>query len=66
MKRNLDRSKVVIKKRNGTRQGRGFSLGEIKEAGLVPSRAISLGLSVDRRRKSTHTHNIEALKSALG
>lgn len=44
------------------RQGRGFSLGELKEAGLSVKEARRLGLYVDERRRSTHRENVEALR----
>ncbi len=47
------------------RVGRGFSLGEIKESGLDIILLKKLGLSIDRRRRSTHKENIEALKNIL-
>ena len=49
----------------GTRKGRGFSLGELKEAGLTPSMAKKLGIYVDKRRKTVHPWNVEALKEYL-
>jgi|YelNatPaOPRAMG01_1025707.scaffolds.fasta_scaffold24583_2 large subunit ribosomal protein L13e len=44
------------------RKGRGFSLPEIKAAGLTISEAKKLGISVDNRRRSSHNLNIEKLK----
>ncbi len=46
----------------GMRRGRGFSLGELKEAGFTVEEARRLGIYVDRRRRSVHPWNVEALK----
>lgn len=44
------------------REGRGFSLGEIKRAGLTPHEAKRLGIYVDKRRKTLHPINVQTLK----
>jgi large subunit ribosomal protein L13e len=49
----------------GLREGRGFSLGELKEAGLTVDIAKRLGIYVDKRRKSVHPWNIKALKEFI-
>ncbi len=49
----------------GLREGRGFSLGELKAVGLDPKRAMKLGLYVDKRRKTVHEWNVKALKEFL-
>jgi large subunit ribosomal protein L13e len=49
----------------GTRKGRGFSLGELREAGLTAEKARKLGIYVDKKRKSVHEWNISALKEYL-
>lgn len=46
----------------GLREGRGFSLGELKAAGLDVKKAIKLGVYVDKRRKTVHEWNVNALK----
>lgn len=49
------------------REGRGFSLGELKEAGISRKTALGLGIVVDHRRRNLSiegkTTNIERLKS---
>ncbi len=44
------------------RKGRGFSRTEIEQAGLTIPEARRMGLSIDIRRKTTHSENVEALK----
>lgn len=56
---------VKIAGSNRTRKGRGFSLGELKEAGLTVEKARAMGLYVDKRRKSIHKENVELLKRLL-
>ncbi len=47
------------------RAGRGFSLGEIKESGVEINLLKKLGVYIDRRRRSAHKENIEALKNMI-
>jgi len=47
------------------REGRGFSLGEIKALNLTEHEARLLGIYVDTRRKTTHEENIKALREYL-
>lgn len=47
------------------REGRGFSLEEIKLAGLSLHRAKMLEISIDKRRRTTHPKNVETLKEHL-
>jgi large subunit ribosomal protein L13e len=44
------------------REGRGFSLEEIRVVGLNAGEAEILGIPVDLRRKSMHEENVEILK----
>ena len=56
--------KTKILKPNGKqRGGRGFSREELKKAGLHPAEAKRLEIPVDRRRKSAHNQNVEAIKA---
>ena len=45
-----------------TRKGRGFSLNELKEAGVTIDVAKKLGIPVDKRRRSRREENVKALK----
>jgi ribosomal protein L13E len=45
-----------------SRSGRGFSLGELSEAGVEPRLAAKWGAWVDGRRRSTLVENVSALK----
>lgn len=44
------------------RRGRGFSLGEVRAAGLTVANAARLSFPVDRRRRSTHQVNRDAIE----
>ncbi len=59
--RNVSRGLAIPK----VREGRGFSVGELKEAGLSVAKARKLGLYVDLRRRSVHPENVEALKNFI-
>lgn len=48
------------------REGRGFSLEEIKRAGLTPHEAKMLEIPVDKRRRTTHLKNVQTLKEHFG
>ncbi len=56
---------VVFKKGEKQRVGKGFSLGELKEAKLNLKKALKLGIPVDHRRRTTHEENIKTLKDFL-
>ncbi|WXG41022.1 MAG: ribosomal protein L13e [Candidatus Freyarchaeum deiterrae] len=45
--------------------GKGFSLGEIQEAGLSVHEAKRLSLRIDRRRKTTHKENVTTIKTYM-
>ncbi len=63
MKKVLDRSAVQVKKVGGVREGRGFSLNELKDAKMNTDEARDMGLPVDIRRKSNHPDNVKSLKA---
>jgi large subunit ribosomal protein L13e len=44
------------------REATGFSVGELRAAGLTPKEAEDLGLRVDRRRRSVLSWNVELLQ----
>ena len=46
-----------------TRQGKGFSMGELAGAGLSPRLASNWGLKLDPRRRSVIESNVTSLKS---
>ena len=47
------------------RKARGFSLGELKQAGVLKSQARSMGIRVDERRSTIHSQNVTALTTFL-
>ena len=56
--------KAVITKQNGKQSiGRGFSLNELKEAGLNKQDAKKIGIPLDVKRKSLHDENVACIKS---
>ena len=60
-------SKVMTQSKNITkeRKGRGFSLGELREAKIPVNRANSLGVILDFRRGTVREHNVALLKDLL-
>jgi large subunit ribosomal protein L13e len=60
------RNCLVVRKRSyEKRSGRGFSRGELKEAGTTIKQALQAGIPVDSRRRSVHSENVELLKTQL-
>jgi len=53
--------KPEVVKPDGKRSGRGFSLEELKKAGLNLAEAKRLKLPVDKRRKTAHDQNVETI-----
>lgn len=47
------------------RIGRGYSIGELREAGIDIKMARKLGIYVDKRRKTIYKENVENLKKYL-
>ncbi|MEA1993059.1 MAG: ribosomal protein L13e [Euryarchaeota archaeon] len=47
------------------REGRGFSLKEIKEAGIDVHKARKLGFLVDKRRKTSYEENVQKIRDLL-
>lgn len=52
---------TVLGKGKTPRKGRGFSLGELNEAGVSLEEARRLGIYVDKRRSTVHPENVEVL-----
>jgi large subunit ribosomal protein L13e len=53
----------VVKTNTKFREGKGFSIAELKEAGLTILDAKRIGIYLDKRRKSCHSQNVQYLKS---
>jgi hypothetical protein len=47
------------------RKARGFSLGELKKAGLQELQARSMKVRIDKRRSTIHAHNVTSLTEFL-
>ncbi|MFW9962601.1 MAG: ribosomal protein L13e [Candidatus Sifarchaeia archaeon] len=47
------------------KRGRGFSIEETVQAGLTITEARRMGLIVDKRRKTVHPENVDALKQYM-
>ncbi len=56
---------VIVSQTGKERMGKGFSPDELKEAGLTAIDAAKLGVSVDRKRKTSREENIETLKAQM-
>ena len=53
----------IVKRRGGkVSTGKGFSIDEVKEAGVNIGEARHLGVPVDQRRSTSYPENVEALK----
>lgn len=51
--------------RKAVREGRGFSLGELQKAGISIQEVRRLKIRIDKRRKSVHEENVQALKEYI-
>ncbi len=54
---------TIIKPNGKTKQSRGFSPNELKEAGLTKQDAKKIGIPLDIKRKTTHEENVATLKA---
>jgi large subunit ribosomal protein L13e len=52
----------IVISRGKKRKGKGFSLEELKLAGISVKEAKKLKIYIDKRRKSVHEENVEFLK----
>ena len=57
-----DMSSPKVRRGAREREGRGFSTGELKVAGLNVGEARHLGITVDLNRRTSHEENVEKLK----
>ncbi|MEM4733221.1 MAG: ribosomal protein L13e [Candidatus Bathyarchaeia archaeon] len=51
----------IFKPDGRQRSGRGFSIEELKKAGLNVAEAKKLEIPIDKRRKTAHEHNVNVL-----
>lgn len=74
MNRDVEPPRAIVKKPRllkyggadpGLREGRGFSVGELRAVGLTVEEARRLGLYVDVRRKTVWEWNVERLRKFL-
>ena len=56
VRRKLKDGRIIV------RVGRGFSLNELREAGITVVAAKKLGILIDKRRRSCRKENVETLK----
>ena len=54
---------TFISRKGKQKKGKGFSINELKAAGISKQEARKAGLPVDVRRKSEHEENVAAIKS---
>ncbi len=51
-----------VRKTDGSRSGKGFSLYEVEKAGLTVHQVRRLGVHVDPRRRTLHESNVQTLQ----
>jgi large subunit ribosomal protein L13e len=55
----------IVERGDRVREGKGFSKKELEAVELTMTKARSLGIPVDTRRKNSHDENIETLKEFI-
>ena len=55
----------VLSHGGGWRKGKGFSSGELRDAGLTVNEAVDRSISIDRRRRTSHRANVDSIRSVL-
>ena len=55
----------VISTASGWRTGKGFSTGELEDAGLTAKEAANRSIPIDRRRRTSHQANVETIRRML-
>ncbi len=55
----------IVESGDRVREGKGFSIPELKAVELTAGRAKTMGIPVDTKRGSSHDENIETLKEFL-
>lgn len=60
-----DQLQATVKSRRGQRKGKGFSRNEIISAGIAMGDVERLHIPYDRRRKTSHSWNIEKFKTSM-
>lgn len=59
------RAARVMSRKGGWRNGKGFSTGELRDAGLTKGEAANRSIPTDRRRRTSHPVNVEAVRKVL-
>jgi large subunit ribosomal protein L13e len=56
---------LIINQNGKLKRGKGFSINEIKDAGITLQQAQRMLLPIDCRRKSSHEENVATIKEHL-